>query len=73
MIQERRIGVDIEMICPALAGADIAESFFSRREVKQLRSLSGSAQAAAFFSCWTRREAYVKALGLGLSGFLRNL
>lgn len=67
VIRERRIGVDIEMIRPALTGDDLAERFFSPPEVKQLRNLSGPAQAAFFFSCWTRREAYAKALGIGLS------
>jgi 4'-phosphopantetheinyl transferase len=63
----RRIGVDIESIQPELAGQSIAERFFSPREVAELRALPSAEQSAAFFRCWTRKEAFVKARGEGLS------
>jgi 4'-phosphopantetheinyl transferase len=60
-------GIDIERIDPRFARERIPERFFSPREVKQLRALPASQQIAAFFRCWTRKEAYIKARGLGLA------
>lgn len=62
-----RVGIDIEQIRPDLAGESIAEHFFSPREVAALRGLPPAEQPAAFFRCWTRKEAFVKARGEGLS------
>ena len=66
-VLERDVGVDIEMIREEVASEKIAENFFSRREVETLRALPREHQAEAFFNCWTRKEAYVKARGEGLS------
>jgi 4'-phosphopantetheinyl transferase len=44
----------------------LAERFFAPREAAALRRLPAAAQLRAFFDCWTRKEAFVKALGLGL-------
>ena len=63
----REIGVDLEAIQPAIAQERIPEHFFSPREVAALRALPADAQAEAFFACWTRKEAYVKAKGEGLA------
>ena len=65
--QGREIGVDLEAIQPAIAQERIPERFFSSREVAALRALPVDAQAGAFFACWTRKEAYVKATGEGLT------
>ncbi len=63
----REIGVDIERIRPDLAEGQMAERFFSSREVKALRALPPSSQPVGFFNCWTRKEAYIKASGKGLT------
>lgn len=63
----REIGVDLECIRPDLAGDQIAERFFSPGEVKALRALPPSSQHVGFFNCWTRKEAYIKARGEGLT------
>ena len=63
----REAGVDIERIRPALASLKIAERFFSPGEVAALRASPPASRARAFFECWTRKEAYVKARGEGLS------
>src|SRR5579864_3680422 len=61
------VGCDLEWRDPQFAAEQIPERFFSRDEVDALRSLPVSRQTEAFFNCWTRKEAYVKAAGQGLS------
>jgi len=63
----RAIGVDLERIRRQPAEEQIAERFFSPREVEALHALPVSMREDAFFTCWTRKEAYVKATGDGLS------
>jgi 4'-phosphopantetheinyl transferase len=63
----RQVGVDVERVRPDIAGDGIAERFFSPQEVARLRALPAALQAEAFFNCWTRKEAYIKARGEGLS------
>jgi len=62
----REVGVDVERVRP-VSGADrIAERFFSAPERQALRAVPATARTTAFFTCWTRKEAYVKARGEGL-------
>ncbi len=65
--REREVGVDIECMLPDRAEMSIARRFFSPYEVAALQAVPAALQTQAFFSCWTRKEAYVKTRGLGLS------
>lgn len=65
---EGEIGVDIEKIHPLEDAVALAERFFSARELHELRKLERRPESSrAFFECWTRKEAYIKATGMGLS------
>jgi 4'-phosphopantetheinyl transferase len=63
----RELGVDLELIRDGLEIEQIAERFFSRAEVSALCALPTQIRRRAFFLCWTRKEAYIKARGEGLS------
>lgn len=63
----RELGVDLEYILAHLADDQIAERFFSPRVVALLRGLPKDVQREAFFIFWTRKEAFIKATGKGLS------
>ncbi len=63
----RELGIDVERIRSDFDGEQLAQRFFSPRETAGLVSLPAQRRREAFFSCWTRKEAYLKATGLGLS------
>jgi 4'-phosphopantetheinyl transferase len=63
----REIGVDIEHIRDIPEIEQIVARFFSERENAVFRTLPKSKKKEAFFSCWTRKEAFIKAMGNGLS------
>lgn len=58
------LGVDIERLRPVRR--DLPDRYFSRSEAAALAALEGDAWRAAFFRCWTRKEAFIKALGEGM-------
>jgi 4'-phosphopantetheinyl transferase len=64
---EGEIGVDVELEGKDRKGERIAERFFSPAEVGVLRSLPPERRPRAFLACWTRKEAFIKARGDGLS------
>jgi 4'-phosphopantetheinyl transferase len=60
------VGCDIERVERGFADENIPERFFSAREVAELRALPEPEQCSAFFRCWTRKEAFIKACGMGV-------
>jgi len=65
--RDREIGIDIEHIRDIPEMEHIVEGFFSEREKVVFRALPESKRKEAFFHCWTRKEAFIKAIGDGLS------
>ena len=63
----REVGIDIEVIDPKFASETIAQQFFSPKEVAALLKFPINERPHAFFDCWTRKEAFIKAQGMGLS------
>jgi 4'-phosphopantetheinyl transferase len=64
--RQRNLGVDVEHIRPDFAGENIAKRYFSEREARGLQELPPEERVKGFFHCWTRKEAYLKATGMGL-------
>jgi 4'-phosphopantetheinyl transferase len=67
LARAREVGVDVERVSGRVECEEIAGHFFSPGEVARLRALPAEMREAAFFDCWTRKEAYIKARGEGLS------
>ncbi len=65
--RQRELGVDIEQVRTNIEHRQIASAFFSEHEIKLLGALPEHLQEEAFFLCWTRKEAYIKGIGEGLS------
>jgi 4'-phosphopantetheinyl transferase len=65
--RDREVGVDVEFMRTDVATNEVAEHFFSVAEIYTLSGLEPHVRTQAFFNCWTRKEAYVKARGEGLS------
>jgi 4'-phosphopantetheinyl transferase len=70
MCRERPLGVDVEELRELADALDVAEQNFSAAEQAVLRSLPRAEQHAAFFRCWTRKEALLKAIGDGIGAGL---
>ncbi len=66
----RDVGIDVERIRPLTAAPRIAARLWTGREAAALEALAGDERLAAFHATWTRKEAVVKGLGVGLSGRL---
>jgi len=62
----RELGIDTEKIRSGFAGEGIAERYFSVTEQRDLAEVPKELRDTAFFLCWTRKEAYIKAHGGGL-------
>lgn len=62
-----RIGADLEFAREGRSFTGIADRFFAQSESAALRALPAEDRRAAFYRAWTRKEAYLKAWGTGLS------
>lgn len=67
------LGVDVELHRSMEDLLGVARLVFSPSEVTEVREASGDEQLAKFLRCWTRKEAYVKALGVGLGAALTSI
>jgi len=63
----REIGVDLEQVRPREHLDELAQRFFAPSEVTDLEAVEAAAREQAFFNCWTRKEAFLKAGGEGLA------
>jgi 4'-phosphopantetheinyl transferase len=61
------VGVDVEQVRPRINHLELADRFFAPAESAALRALGPAEGLQAFYNAWTRKEAFLKATGLGLS------
>jgi len=60
----RSIGIDIEKMDPQIETLPLARQYFTPNEASYLEHLEPQARLLAFYQCWTRKEAYLKAAGI---------
>jgi 4'-phosphopantetheinyl transferase len=70
-VAEEPVGVDVERY-RRLPVEELASRFLSDHEAAAVGRAREEAQSELFITCWTRKEAYLKATGVGLSGALRD-
>jgi len=70
--RSREVGVDLEVIREDVETDKLAQRFFSVRERESLHLLPSQHRVPAFFRCWTCKEAFLKAQGVGLSRSLES-
>ena len=63
----KNIGVDVEMLRDGIMAEELVARFFAAEESAMLQALPEQARQRAFFNGWTRKEAYLKAIGKGLA------
>jgi 4'-phosphopantetheinyl transferase len=68
--RDSEIGVDIEKVRPIQERDLVAKCFFAPGEVQRYHQLEEEWKATGFFQCWTRKEAYLKACGVGITNGL---
>lgn len=61
------VGIDVESVAQNVQHTRLAENYFSTREKNAIASLPPEQVPAAFFACWTRKEAVLKAVGVGFA------
>jgi 4'-phosphopantetheinyl transferase len=61
------VGVDLEKVQDDFPVLEVADRFFSVAERRRLAGLGAGDRARGFYQCWTRKEAYLKAIGVGLA------
>ena len=67
VVLRSEVGIDVEGVRLDVTGDEIARRFFSPQEVEAIQALPPEFRQEAFFSCWTRKESYIKARGQGLA------
>jgi len=68
----REVGVDVEAVRWFADADDVAARFFSKSENKAYAALDSLDKPSGFFNCWTRKEAFIKAIGDGLNHPLQS-
>ena len=63
----KEVGVDIELIRPGIPWERVASRFFTASEIAELQQWPAHQRMTGFLTCWTRKEAYLKVRGEGLS------
>jgi 4'-phosphopantetheinyl transferase len=63
------VGIDAEIVDPDFVWGDVARAFLAREEVSAIFRLAPELRARAFYACWTRKEAYLKAVGFDGAAF----
>lgn len=71
--RRRQVGIDLERMRSDVPCERMAKRFFAETEFKALLALPADQRQEGFFNCWTRKEAYLKAIGKGLSFPLKNV
>ncbi len=64
---DREVGVDVERIAPSRADEEVARQLFAPAEFAAFQEEPEGGRAEAFFDVWTLKEAYIKAVGLGVA------
>jgi 4'-phosphopantetheinyl transferase len=64
------VGIDVERVRPLDDAEQLVARFFSKQETSRFRSLPAAQKSAAFFNLWTRKEAWLKATGEGITHLL---
>ena len=64
---DREVGVDVERVAPARADEEVARQLFAPAEFTAFQEEPEAKRAEAFFDVWTLKEAYIKAVGLGVA------
>jgi 4'-phosphopantetheinyl transferase len=67
------IGVDVEQVRPMTDADELVERFFSARENALFQELAENQKSTAFFNLWTRKEAWLKAIGEGIAHSLNRV
>lgn len=70
--REKLLGADVEYLKPKEDFLDLARRFFAAQEVEQLEGIPDHQKLSAFYRLWTLKEAFMKALGQGLSLHLNS-
>jgi len=65
------VGIDVEYVDQKVNAMSIANRFFHPLEAAQLEGLPGKDLVNNFFRCWTAKEAYLKAMGVGITEHLK--